>query len=202
MFSDRLKLLRNANNLTQSQLAEKLGLSNKSVSVYEKGSSVPSIDTLCKIADYFHVSVDYLIGHSESESEVTHKFSSFRHSTIEKLDYLSSMVYKQTGITLLDVLSALIEAPEFPKILRTIYMYCCFTDEEWGIFKSGFIKNELSPADKESFDFEDALSIDFMKSVKLKFITDEISKVVENIYKNNSIIPTYYPLDTESPTTK
>lgn len=191
MFSNRLKLLRSSKGLTQSQLAEILGLSNKSISVYEKGTSMPNMDVLCKIADYFGVSIDYLIGRSNSVNTKLESISALNHSAILKIQYLSTMVYKQTGISLADILSALIEAPKFDKILRTIYMYCCFSDEDWGIFKSGFINNELSSDEKNSFDFSKTLTIDFMKSVKLKFITDTIVEVIEDIDENHSIIPSY-----------
>ena len=53
-------LRRNA-GLTQLDLAEKLNYSDKAVSKWERGESVPDIVTLKAIADLFHVSVDYLL---------------------------------------------------------------------------------------------------------------------------------------------
>lgn len=58
----RLKELRNAKGISQQTLAEKLGVSQQSVNKYENHDIEPDIDTLIAMADYFNVSVDYLIG--------------------------------------------------------------------------------------------------------------------------------------------
>ena len=53
--------LRKCNKLTQAELAEKLSYSDKAVSKWERGESVPDISVLKEIADLFSVTVDYLI---------------------------------------------------------------------------------------------------------------------------------------------
>lgn len=58
----RLKELRLAKGLTQSEVAKVIGYSSLSYARYEKGEREPDIGTLCKLADYFEVSVDYLLG--------------------------------------------------------------------------------------------------------------------------------------------
>lgn len=60
----RLKELRNAASLSQDELGNALGLSKSSISNYEKGYRQPDMATLHSIADYFNVTVDYLIGRS------------------------------------------------------------------------------------------------------------------------------------------
>lgn len=60
----KLKQLRQKAGLSQAQLAEAIGVSQQSVNKYENHSVEPDIDTLIRIADYFHVSVDYLIDHT------------------------------------------------------------------------------------------------------------------------------------------
>lgn len=63
MIGKRIKVLRKLNKITQEDLGIALGLSGKSaVSNYENGHSSPDGETLSKIADYFHVSTDYLLG--------------------------------------------------------------------------------------------------------------------------------------------
>lgn len=54
--------LRKENNLTQKELAEKLYLTQNGYSSYENGRTEPNIETLCKIADFYNVSLDYLVG--------------------------------------------------------------------------------------------------------------------------------------------
>lgn len=61
-FAVTLKMLRLARGLTQQELAKQLGLSPVTISGYELGLREPSIEMLERIADYFGVSVDYLLG--------------------------------------------------------------------------------------------------------------------------------------------
>ena len=60
----RLKKLRLAQNLSLRELSNQLNISYSSLGKYERGEQEPNIDTLKKVADYFNVSVDYLIGQS------------------------------------------------------------------------------------------------------------------------------------------
>lgn len=63
--------LRQANGITQLELAEKLNYSDKAVSKWERGDSMPDISVLVEIADLFHVSLDYLIheDHTAAQAE-------------------------------------------------------------------------------------------------------------------------------------
>lgn len=61
-FGDRLKTLRIQNNLTQEQLAHRLGLTKLVISAYETDSRMPSYDILITISQIFKVTTDYLLG--------------------------------------------------------------------------------------------------------------------------------------------
>ena len=61
-FKDRLVQLRKELNLTQTDFAEKIGFSRTAVSAWEIGRNEPSNEDTIKIADFFGVSVDYIIG--------------------------------------------------------------------------------------------------------------------------------------------
>lgn len=65
MLSKRIKSLRLKKELTQKDLSDKLGLTPKMVSFYELGDRVPPPDILEKLADIFHVTVDYLMCRSD-----------------------------------------------------------------------------------------------------------------------------------------
>ncbi len=65
MFGKRLKLLRTNLNLTQKQLGENLNLSQRAISSYENNLRFPDEQTINLIADYFNVSVDYLLGRTD-----------------------------------------------------------------------------------------------------------------------------------------
>ncbi len=64
-FAERLKAERKKNNINQTQLAEKLYLDRSSISKYESGKQIPETPTLEKLADFFEISIDYLLGKSD-----------------------------------------------------------------------------------------------------------------------------------------
>lgn len=57
-----LKQLRTSHGISQKQLASEVGVSQQSINKYENHNIEPDIATLIRIADYFHTSVDYLVG--------------------------------------------------------------------------------------------------------------------------------------------
>ena len=61
-MGDKLKSLRIEKNLTQKQIADRIGLAISAVSSYESGTRYPTYETLIKFARIFHVSTDYLLG--------------------------------------------------------------------------------------------------------------------------------------------
>lgn len=63
-FQNILKMLREKQGYTQKQLADVLHVSKNSVSHYELGICMPSIDVIINMADIFDVSIDYLLGRS------------------------------------------------------------------------------------------------------------------------------------------
>lgn len=69
MFKKRLTLLRKSKKLTQVELAKILGISRGALSMYEIGQREPDFATLKRIADFFNVSADYLLGRT---NEMTH----------------------------------------------------------------------------------------------------------------------------------
>lgn len=60
-FGKILRELRIERRLSQRQLGEVFGVCNQTVSFWESGSREPDLDTLCKIADFFEVSCDFLL---------------------------------------------------------------------------------------------------------------------------------------------
>ena len=58
----RLKELRKENKKTQMDIANLLNITTVGYNGYETGKRTPTIDTLCKLADYYGVTLDYLVG--------------------------------------------------------------------------------------------------------------------------------------------
>lgn len=82
--------LRRNRNINQSTIADHLGISQQAYLKYEKGDADPTIDTLIKIANFYNVPIDYLLGlepapnpfsemelSEEDEEEVWKKYKSF-----------------------------------------------------------------------------------------------------------------------------
>ena len=70
---NRIKLLREARNIDQKVLAIDLGVSQPTISDWENGKKQPSSKSAAKIADYFNVSIDYLLGRDNSPRPLTEK---------------------------------------------------------------------------------------------------------------------------------
>lgn len=61
-FNIRLRKLRENENLTQQQIAERINVSKSLISAYELGTRLPSYNNLIKLSNIFKVSTDYLLG--------------------------------------------------------------------------------------------------------------------------------------------
>lgn len=64
-----LKMLRESRGLSQQKLADSVGISQQSINKYENHQTQPDILTLIQLADFFHTSVDFLIGHTDAQAE-------------------------------------------------------------------------------------------------------------------------------------
>lgn len=67
MLHHRIVELRKSKKITQEGLSNKIGVSRSALSQYEIGSRQPDYDIIKRMADYFDVSIDYLLGNSESQ---------------------------------------------------------------------------------------------------------------------------------------
>ncbi len=100
----RLYELRQSKNITQQRLAVDLGIDQTSISSYECGKYFPTVEVLVKIAEYFGVSTDYLLGLSEVKN-------SLKTATDERTAYLISLFealpsdYKERTIGYLEALN-------------------------------------------------------------------------------------------------
>ena len=107
-FHTRLKQLRIKNKLTQSDLADVLGLKPTAISNYESQRNEPSLEKLIILSEYFEVSCDYLLGITDSylpvggevlDKDIIEIFDMYRQLDQEYIDelkiYLDYLLYKQ-----------------------------------------------------------------------------------------------------------
>ena len=94
-LNENIKKLRMAQGLNQVEFAKILSVTKQCVSNWENDNVVPSIDMLCKIADVFGVSTDYLLGRSDKRvievSSLTDKQITHLVSLVEDLTNLNQL---------------------------------------------------------------------------------------------------------------
>ena len=67
-IAERIKILRENKNMTQAELASKLGISRAGVNAWEMGVTVPSTRSVVELSFIFNVSTDYLLGVTETST--------------------------------------------------------------------------------------------------------------------------------------
>jgi len=75
LLGQRIRKLRTDRQLTQSQLGQLLNLSESTISLYEANKRAPDYDILLRIANFFEVSLDYLIGHTDIPNVIRYNYS-------------------------------------------------------------------------------------------------------------------------------
>lgn len=71
LFSDRLTSIRKKREYTQQRVADYLGITRPAYTAYERGTRQPDFNTLIRLADFFEVSTDYLLGKSNDENKLS-----------------------------------------------------------------------------------------------------------------------------------
>ena len=80
-----IKDLRKKRNLSQGQAAEALGISMRAYQNYEYGQREPNIEMINKLADFYGVTTDYLLGRDTGEPDTLDKLATeFNMSALEK----------------------------------------------------------------------------------------------------------------------
>lgn len=100
-----LKTIRKQRNMRQEDIARYLNVKQATYSGYESGKYEPTIETLCKLADYYKVSIDFLIGRewnndigylTDTQMECVNMIKQLTETNLIKvMGYLSAMVSMQ-----------------------------------------------------------------------------------------------------------
>lgn len=103
MLSEKIRELRRKSGLSQEELADKLEVSRQAVSKWETGAAVPTTETLVQLADFFGVSLDFLL---RDNAEMPIVSSSPKHSTVSKalgISLIAAAVLAAVLITILQL---------------------------------------------------------------------------------------------------
>lgn len=95
MFGTRLHTLRKERKLRQEDMANQLGIARTTYAMYEQGNREPDYNTLIKLATFFEVSIDYLLGTTEmrqvtdiQDPELYQWFKDIKNATPQKREEL------------------------------------------------------------------------------------------------------------------
>ena len=95
-FGDRLRFLRKQNNITQADLAKMFSLGESTISFYESNKRTPDYEMLNKFADYFNVSVDYLLARTDVPNQATNNNEKGQNNPLfDKIDSLNDESKKE-----------------------------------------------------------------------------------------------------------
>lgn len=135
-FAVRLRELLEERETSQAVLAEYIGITRQAVSAYSLGTTLPDIEKLEKIANYFQVSADYLLGRTEikqldAEKQAVAEYLQLSEEAIDamkrlKYCYLEQRIEHGYQLTtqdepLMDVLSDFIETMDLSKAMSNLY---------------------------------------------------------------------------------
>lgn len=104
---NNLTALRRQKGLTQQEMADFLKISKPTYNHYENGRYEPNIENLIKLADFFHCSVDYLIGHQSSDIIYFDSLSSVQKKLVELIQKLND----EQGLIVIGYLSDMLKIP-------------------------------------------------------------------------------------------
>lgn len=173
LFKYRLKELRKRWGLTQAELADQLGISRPTLTKYEQGEREPDYTTLKKIADYFNISTDYLLGRTNFE----------KATAIQKIVEMSGLLKKIEEIPIEEpYFSISFVAEEFYDILkeadnkeREVLLTTYF-----GIFSSlNIFRNDMKRAKSKNEELYAPKIFDLYLDTK-----NEVSEFIDRMYKH------------------
>lgn len=95
MRTDRLRSLRKKRGLSQVEAAKRMGIARTTYSNYEAGNREPDIDTLIEMANFYEVSVDYLVGRTNDPNMT---FTEQERFLYDKLDLTDEEIINQVDM--------------------------------------------------------------------------------------------------------
>jgi transcriptional regulator with XRE-family HTH domain len=111
-FAQRLKLLREARQISQARLAELLGIDPRSYNRWERGGNVPHLETLIRIADILQVTLDELVGRKDPSLT-----SKIRNHTLQALCVQADDLPDEEQRALILVMDGLIKKTQMGKVI-------------------------------------------------------------------------------------
>ncbi|MBC3899705.1 MAG: helix-turn-helix domain-containing protein [Firmicutes bacterium] len=109
----RIKILRQLKDINQAELGKIVGVGKTTISNYETGYSVPDLDTLIKLAEYFNVTTDYLLGLTDDfisqNKDESQTFGHLSRNEKELLEIFSKVTNERDQIKLIGRFDEIVE---------------------------------------------------------------------------------------------
>lgn len=99
MLAQQLKKLRNRDNISQAKLAITLGITQQAIAKWETNKATPDPDMLNKIADYFHVSADYLLGREKNDNNLPELNAKDERDIAKELEKMMNNLDSDSGLS-------------------------------------------------------------------------------------------------------
>ena len=122
IIANNIAELRLENRLTQAKLADALNYSDKAISKWERAESVPDVTVLKRLADYFGVSIDYLVSEVHSADQIKNKnVSVARRRNHTLITMLAASLVWLIATFVFAVILMVLESPPLPAWMIYIY---------------------------------------------------------------------------------
>lgn len=177
----RIKELRTEMHKSLRDVASELNISYSSLSKYERGDQQPSYETLIRIANYFNVTTDYLMGITNSKSLENRSICdqlNLSDEAIQKMKQFPLIVDKNTGISLSDILNFIIIQPAFERLLKSILLYKVRTPADWCNMEKYLAEDNVVPFSQHQ-----------IKEIDKLYIVQQFNNILSHVLENE--VPTY-----------
>lgn len=199
-FATRLTLLRKDMGLTQAELAKKTGISRSVLASYEATGKTPTLERMILLAKFFNVSLDYLVGISDSKN--------FRNSletdelglSEKSIELLKNS--KVTGsfnynllkcIIYIDLINSFFENDLFTEFLQNCSSYIIEKSYGWEKYAE-FFNDNIANTDFCDLDkiinvdyYKDSIDTKFVETVSKQRVFDTVIKMLDDIYENTDV---------------
>ncbi len=181
-IGEKIAILRKTKNLSQSDIAKELYVSNKTVSKWECGNGIPDVETLKKLADFFHVSLDYFVDDktpaTKNQEPKTHKKLPLKVLIISIS--VALVVILSTMLAVFIPRTPSVKSSEFEINQETLTMSCVIDNSN------------------ESFSFNGKIDVPFRNTWKVYSDINATNEITSNVVSLSEGDNTFYLLITNS----